>query len=126
MEVEALDRCPWLCATPDGPDTPFEWPVYLVVDLLRLLITAGALVLIAVSVWAIRRSTTAGQKIRFLAVIALLVSIIGTELGHLGDAPHWRFLVNLTGIVLMAWGYYQHLFREMPARDRHVRQDPSP
>lgn len=126
VQPEALERCPWLCGAPDGPNTPFDWPVYFVIDTLRLGITAGAFALIVVSIWAIGRSRATGQKMRFLAVVPLLISVFGTELAHLGDAPHWRFLTSLTGILLLSWGYYQHLFHELPARERPTRQDPSP
>jgi hypothetical protein len=118
VQPEALEHCPWLCSAPDGPNTPFDWPVYFVVDTLRLGITVVAVALIVISIWAITRSRAAGQKVRFLAVVPLLVSVLGTELEHLGDVPHWRFLTGLTGVLLLSWGYYQHLFREVPARDR--------
>jgi branched-subunit amino acid ABC-type transport system permease component len=118
MQPEALDRCPWLCAAPQGPDTPFDWPVFFIVDSLRLIITAGAVVLILLTAWAIRRSQVRGQKLRFLSVVPLLISTLGTELTHLGDVPHWRFAVNLAGVAIMAWGYWEHLHCELPARHK--------
>ena len=124
--AEALDRCPWLCGAPLGPGTPFAWPVYFVIDSFRILIVIGCVVLIGVSVWAIHRSPTLGQKCRFAFAAFMCIAAMGTELDRLGDLPHWRFVVNLTGVTLGLWGYYQHLFRELPARDRTTRQDPSP
>ena len=125
MEPEALDRCPWLCSAPNGPNTPFAWPTFFVVDGLRLAMTIGAVVLIGIAVWSIHRSITRGQKARFTALIMLCLTVVGTELDHLGDLPHWRFLVNLVGITLGLWGHYEHLFHELPARVK-PRQDPSP
>ena len=69
--AEALDACPWLCGAPTGPGTPFAWPVFFVVDSLRLLLTLGAAELIAISIRAISRSTTSGQKTRFAGAIGL-------------------------------------------------------
>lgn len=124
--AEALDRCPWLCSAPDGPNTAFDWPVFFVIDLLRVLIDVGALVAALVSIWAIRRSHVTGQKLRFLGSALLCVYVIGTELDHLGDVPHWRFLVGLTAIPLLLWGYYLNLRHELPAREKpDPGQDPS-
>ena len=121
---EALDRCPWLCAAPQGPDTPFDWPVFFVVDSLRVLITVGAVLLIAVSVSAILKSPSHGQKCRFGGGIGAYLYMFGTELSHLGDLPHWRFIVGIAAVPLLLWGYYQHLYREFPARDKPHGQDP--
>ena len=55
MDAEALERCPWLCSAPDGPNTPFDWPVFLVIDLVRVYMTFAAVLLIVVSGWAISR-----------------------------------------------------------------------
>ena len=124
-QVEALDTCPWLCHAPTGPGTPFDWPVFFVIDTLRLLMLLGGVALIAISLWSIRRSTTPGQKTRFAGAIGLYIYVIGTELDHLGDVPHWRFLVGLASIPLLLWGYYHHLHHELPAKSK-PRQDPSP
>jgi len=120
--AEALDTCPWLCGAPTGPGTPFDWPVFFVVDSLRLLMVLGAAVLIVISIQAIMRSTTPGQKTRFAGAIGLYVYVLGTEIDRLGDTPHWRFVVGLTAIPLLLWGYYRHLRHELPAETR-TRQD---
>jgi hypothetical protein len=118
VQPEALDRCPWLCSAPGGPNTPFAWPVLFVVDSLRVLITVGSVVLVIISVWAIRRSVARGQVLRFLGVVPIYFYVLGTELDHLGDWPHWRFVTGLTGISLLLWGYWEHLYRELPAREK--------
>jgi hypothetical protein len=126
VQPEALDLCPWLCAAPTGPSTPFAWPALLVVDTFRLLIAAAAAVLVVVSVWAIRCSITQGQKCRFAFAALLALASLGTELDRIGDWPHWRFVVNLTGVALGLWGYYQHFRHELPASDRPERNKRSP
>ena len=125
VRPEALDRCPWLCSAPTGPSTPFAWPVFFVVDTVRILICLGALALIAISVWSIARSDTRGQKARFAGAMGLYIVVIGTELDRLGDTPHWRFLVSVTAIPLLLWGYYKHLRHELPARDKPEPEDSS-
>lgn len=123
--AEALDTCPWLCHAPTGPGTPFAWPVFFVVDSLRLLMMLGGAVLITISLWAIHQSTAQGQKTRFAGAIGLYIYVIGTEVEHMGDAPHWRFVVGLTCVPLLLWGYYRHLRHELPAETK-PRQDPGP
>lgn len=125
-QPEAFDQCPWLCGAPLGPDTPFAWPVYFVIDSFRIYIVIASVILIFASVWAIRRSKTFGQKCRFTFAACMCIGAMGTEIDRLGDLPHWRFVVYLTGVTIGLWGYYQHLFHEVPARDRPTRQDPSP
>jgi hypothetical protein len=125
VRPEALDRCPWLCSAPDGPNTAFDWPIFFVIDTLRILMTVGAFALIGVSTWAISRSRVNGQKCRFAAFAAACIYMFGTELSHLGDTPHWRFLVGLACTALALWGYYQHLFRELPARAKPDPEDRS-
>jgi hypothetical protein len=124
---EAIGLCSRLCA-PQGPDTPFAWPAYFVVDSLRVSMSIAALVLIASTVWAVRRSEARGQALRFLGCVSLYLYVVQTELSHLGDQPHSRFVVGLAGIALMAWGYWEHLYRELPARhkprDRNEPRDP--
>lgn len=122
MNAEALDRCPWLCSAPTGPSTPFAWPVYFIVDSLRVYIVVAAFALIALSIWAIRRSTAAGQKCRFAFALLMCVGALGTELDRLGDLPHWRFAVYLTAVSIGLYGYYRHLTREDPARDQGHQQ----
>ena len=124
--AEAIDRCPWLCGAPTGPGTPFDWPVFFIIDSFRIYIVIAAFVLVCISVWAIRRSETLGQKCRFAFAAFMCIGAMGTEIDRLGDLPHWRFVVYLTGVTIGLWGYYQHLFRELPAQDRPTRQDPSP
>lgn len=126
MDAEALSTCPWLCSAPLGPGTPFQGPVFLVIDSLRILIVIASIALIALSLWAMHRSHVLGQKCRFAFAAFMCVGALGTEIDRLGDWPHWRFIVNLAGITLGLWGYYQHLFREHPAQERTTRQDPSP
>lgn len=126
MTPEALDRCPWLCGAPLGPGTPFAWPVFFVVDSFRVYIIVAAFILICISVWAIRRADVRGQKGRFVYAALMTIGALGTELDRLGDLPHWRFAVYLAGVTIGLWSYYEHLFRELPARDRPARQDPSP
>jgi hypothetical protein len=115
---EAIEQCPWLCTAPTGPSTPFAWPVFFVIDSVRILICVGALALILISVWSITRSTVHGQKTRFAGAVGLYLIVIGTELDRLGDTPHWRFLVAAASIPLLLWGYYQHLRHELPARNK--------
>lgn len=124
--TEAISRCPWLCGAPTGPSTPFDWPVFFIIDSFRIYIVVACVALIAISVWAIRRSKASGQKCRFAFAMLMCVGAMGTEIDRLGDLPHWRFVVYLTGVTLGLWGYYQHLFHELPARDRPTRQDSSP
>jgi hypothetical protein len=124
-QAEAIDVCPWLCSAPPGPSTPFNWPIFFFTDSLRLFMTIGAVALLVTSIWAIRHTNAPGQKLRFAAMALLCLTVAGTEINHLGDVPHWRFLVNLTGIALGLWGYHQHLFHELPATSK-PRQDPSP
>ena len=119
---EALDRCPWLCSAPRVPGTPFDWPVFFVIDSLRLLLVVGAAVLIVISVWSVHRAVVPGQKTRFAGAIGLYLIVAGTELDHLGDIPHWRFFVALASIPLLVWGHYRHLRHELPAKSK-PRQD---
>jgi hypothetical protein len=114
----AVEICPWLCGGPDTPTTPFLGAVFLVIDSFRVLIAVGAATLIVASVWAIRKADTRGQKCRFLYVSGTALIMAGTEVQHLGDVPNWRFLVSLVTVAIGAYGVYQHLFRELPARDR--------
>jgi hypothetical protein len=118
LRNEALDLCPWLCTAPQGPDTPFAWPAYLVVDSLRVLIVVAAVVLIAATVWTIHRSPARGQKLRFLGVVPLYLYVVQSELSHLGDQPHSRFITGLAGTAIMLWGYWEHLSCERPASRR--------
>ena len=123
---EAIDQCPWLCGAPTGPNTPFDWPVYFVIDSFRVFIAVACVVLIAISIWAIRRSRTLGQKCRFAFAACMCIGAMGTEISRIGDLPHWRFVVYLTGVILGLWAYYRHLFCEVPARDRPHRNERSP
>jgi cytochrome c oxidase assembly factor CtaG len=117
--------CPWLCRAPQQPDTPFAWPTLFVVDIFRLYIAVAALILVALSVWAIRRSGIAGQKGRFAFAALMTFGAFGTELQQIGMWPHWRFVVYFAGVTIGLWSYWRHLFCEMPAQDRHPEQDSS-
>lgn len=126
MRPQAFDAgglCPWLCGGPSYPSTPFVGPVFAVVDTLRILIAVAAAGLLVASVWAIRKAVTRGQKCRFLYVVGTAIVMIGTEIQHLGDWPNWRFLVSLVTVTVGSYGIYQHLFHEIPARDRPPGQD---
>ena len=116
-QAEAFGVCPWLCSGPDYPSTPFAWPVFAVVDTLRVLIVLGTAVLFAAAVLAIHKSVTAGQRCRFLYTVGTALIMVGTEVEHLGDWPHWRFLISLTIVPIGLYGIYQHLCHEIPARD---------
>lgn len=119
----ASDVCPFLCGGPDYPSTPFEWPVFAVADTLRILIAVAAVVLLVASTRAIPASLTKGQKCRFLYVVGTSLVMFGTEIQHLGDWPNWRFLVSLVTVVIGLYGIWQHLFHELPARERPPGQD---
>lgn len=116
-QAEAFDMCPWLCGGPDYPSTPFAWPVFAIIDTLRVFITLGALAILALSFWAIRKAIIRGQRCRFLYTAGTAAIMIGTEIAHLGDWPHWRFLVSLVIVPIGLYGIHQHLFHERPARD---------
>lgn len=118
--------CPWLCGGPNYPHTPFAWPVFTIVDTLRVLIAVGAVLLVLASIWAIPRATIRGQRCRFLGYVGAGLFIAGTEIQHLGDVPHWRFLVGLVTVPIALYGVHQHLFREMPARDVQPRGSARP
>jgi hypothetical protein len=118
MQPEPRNHCPWICAAPTGPDTPFDWPFFFIIDALRIFMTAGAVVMIGISAWAVRRAESHGQKARFLMAALLFLSVSDTELSHLGDSPHRRFMFNLVAVAVGLWAYHQHLFHELPARDK--------
>lgn len=124
MPVESADICPWLCGGPSYPHTPFAWPIFTIVDSIRVVIALTALALVAASTWAIRKAVTRGQRCRFLYIIGTAIIMIGTEVEHMGDWPHWRFLVSLVAVALGAWDIWQHLFHELPARDTGPPRDP--
>jgi len=117
--IGAVDVCPWLCGGPDYPSTPFTGPAFVVIDSLRVLIALGATTLLVAAAWAIPRSVTKGQQCRFLYVVGTAIIIVGTEIQHLGDWPNWRFLAALVTTTIGFYGVYQHLFHELPARDKN-------
>jgi hypothetical protein len=120
-----VDLCPWLCRAPQEPGTPFAWPVFTIVDTFRILIALGCCILVAISLWAIRRSTTQGQMARFGMAFCLCLGAGTTEIEQIGMWPHYRFVIYLAGVTLGLWGYWRHLFREIPARDKPTGQDSS-
>src|SRR5690349_15737151 len=96
----AADLCPWLCRAPQTPNTPFAWPVFFILDSFRVYIAAAALLLVVVSLWAIRKSGVAGQKGRFVFAALMCVGAFGTEVEQIGMWPHYRFVVYLTGVTV--------------------------
>jgi hypothetical protein len=120
---QALDLCPWLCRAPQEPGTPFAWPIFTILDTFRVYIALGAFVLVAVSLWAMARSKTQGQRVRFAMAFCLCLGAGTTEIEQIGMWPHYRFVVYFAGVTLGLWGFWRHLFREIPAHDRHQGQD---
>jgi hypothetical protein len=98
---------------PVGPDTPFADGV-LILDLLRCLIVAFAVFTVVGSVLTIASAPALSQKIRFAAMVVLMVIVALTELGHLGDYANWRLALSLIATGLAAWGTWAYLRYETP------------
>lgn len=123
---EAIDVCPLLCGPgPGNPGTPFAWPVFAIVDTLRILAALGAALLFVDSIRALRGAGTRGQQCRFLYVTGTTVVLAGGQLDGLGNWPTWRFPIVLVVVALGVYGVHQHLHHELPARDAPPKPDES-
>lgn len=108
-----------LCA-PAGPGTPFATPALAVLDTLRLLLSVAALSIVWFTVRsAAARWVPARQRARYAALGLFAAATVGTELAHLGDAAHYRLLLNLAGVLAALAG-----LREPPSPDEEGVDEP--
>lgn len=103
----AVPECllPGFCPPP-GPSTPFGSPLLVLLDTVRL----AVLLIGLATLW---RLTTVGpnqlarsRRIGYAGAGLLVLGAIGTELNHLGDHAHYRLLLFVVGVGLIAWGVY--------------------
>lgn len=107
--------CAWLCGPPQGPSTPFATPELIVYDTLRVVAIAAATgAAVAAVLMVMRPAGVAGQRIRVLASMGLLVAALTVEVEHFGDYANWRLIVILVSSMAMAWGNYAALRYERP------------
>lgn len=104
-------ECFAICA-PDGPSTPFAYPV-LWVDILRLIIMVLGVTIIVLTPRLMLRAVALGQVLRLGGAGCFALISIGTEVDHLGDYPHYRLFVMLLGVCLMSAGIWR-MRREIP------------
>lgn len=100
------DCAPFLCP-PTGPSLPFGEPLLLVLDALRVVIMLGGIYMIAMSAMAITLVRQPRQRGVYAAVIIATLSIMGTELDHLGDYIHYRFLINMAFVGVGCWALHR-------------------
>ncbi len=104
---------PW-CA-PQGPGHPWGSPTLALYDSIRVLIILAALWTVGSSIRSAVWTDDRDQCLRFLALAAFAVVAGGTELEHIGDDIHWRFVATIVAVTCSAVGT-REVFR--PVRDR--------
>lgn len=109
--VVCASVAPFLCA-PGGPDHPFGTPYVAFLDSLRVLCWVGGLILICTLPWFMAKATTIGQRVRFLGTALYAITVVGTELVHLGDYANYRLFVNLTAVIVSLYGLWEFLKRD--------------
>jgi hypothetical protein len=103
--VEIMIACSNLLCAPTGPGTPFAGPWLAVVDTVRVVMCVAALLLVALSAREIgNRRLPRRQRARFAALALFPASVLGTELAHLGDEPHYRLVLNLACVAIALAG----------------------
>lgn len=102
-------------APPTGPDDPFGSYGLIIVDSIRVLIMGIGVLILTMTPAAVFRSQTLGQKVRLGASALLTISVLGTEIAHLGDYAHWRLFVNVVAISFSAWGIWAMFKWENPS-----------
>ena len=95
---------------------PFGSPELILFDSARLIGMVGAMIVAAVTPYALARHQMGwSQKIRFLSGLLLSVALVSSYWSNLGELPTsgWRTLTIVVSIVCMAIGYIAYL-RQQP------------
>lgn len=116
MHKAQVVECYALCA-PDGPSTPFAFPTIFWLDLIRVLVMLGGLVLIVLTPRLVMDADALGQKSRLLGQGFFALIVIGTEVDHIGDAAHYRLVLTVFGVFCMLFGVWR-MRGEVPPRER--------
>lgn len=83
----------------------------LITDTLRWIGAAASLALLPVCIYAIFRRITWDQRIRFAALAAIGISVVGSQLDRVGTPGTWRTPVVTVGVILGLVGTVMFLLR---------------
>lgn len=93
-----------LFSPPTGPNNPWGTPWLAVVDTVRVLMAMGGLYILWQSFAATVHVRNPRQRAIYIAFGLVQLGIGGTELDHLGDGVHYRFLLFAVVIGIGCYG----------------------
>lgn len=109
--AQSANPC-FLACSPEGPSTPFANPLFIALDVVRVLCVLIGLVVIVTTPRVLLIVGHWGQAMRFGALAGFSLVAVDSRIEHIGDWPSVRLLIDVLSTAAACAGIWSYFYRE--------------